>query len=189
VRVNARLVVASEGDLERAVSEKRFDEELFGHLEASSVWLPPLRSRRADVPVLVGHFLARCAAAQGRSVKRVATSAIDALLSYHWPGNVRELEDCVEQGVLACDEGVLHAHHLPPTLQTPESSGTLPERSLGEAVEAFERDLLLDTLESARGSRARAARMLSTTQRIVGYKIRKYGIDCERFKVPRSGRR
>jgi len=86
-------------------------------------------------------------------------------------------------GVLVCDGGVLHAHHLPPTLQTAEVSDTLPTQSLASAVSAFEKDLLLDGIKIARGNRARAARLLQTTERILGYKLAKYRIDAERFRV------
>ena len=115
-------------------------------------------------------------------MRRIATSAIDMLMSYHWPGNVRELENCIERAVLVCEGGVIHAHHLPPTLQTAEVSGTLARQSLKEALEAYEKDLLLDALKSARGNRAKAARLLDTTERIFGYAVRKHGIDAERFR-------
>src|SRR4029077_4708838 len=98
------------------------------------------------------------------------------------PGNVRELENAIERAVLVCDGGVLHAHHLPPTLQTAEVSDTLPTQSLASAVSAFEKDLLLDGIKIARGNRARAARLLQTTERILGYKLRKYAIEAERFR-------
>ena len=104
------------------------------------------------------------------------------LMSYHWPGNVRELENCIERAVLVCDGGVIHAHHLPPTLQTAEVSGTLPRRSLAAAVESYEKDLILDALKTTRGNRARAARLLDSTERILGYKVGKYGIDLRRFR-------
>ena len=81
-----------------------------------------------------------------------------------------------------CEGGVIHAHHLPPSLQTAEVSGTLPRLALEGAVEAYERDLILDALKTTRGNRAKAARLLDTTARIMGYKIAKYGIDCARFK-------
>ncbi len=84
------------------------------------------------------------------------------LMSYHWPGNVRELENCIERAVLVCEGGVIHAHHLPPTLQTAEVSGTLPRASLEAAVGAYEKDLILDALKTARGNRAKAARLLDT---------------------------
>jgi Nif-specific regulatory protein len=105
------------------------------------------------------------------------------LMSYHWPGNVRELENCIERAVLVCDSGVVHAHHLPPTLQTAEVSGTLPRRSLATAVESYEKDLIVDALKSARGNRAKAARLLDSTERILGYKVQKYGIEPRRFKA------
>jgi Nif-specific regulatory protein len=96
---------------------------------------------------------------------------------------VRELENAIERAILVSEGGVIHAHHLPPSLQTAEFSGTLPAAGLGEAVAAFERDLLQDTLKSARGNRARAARLLRTTERILNYKIKKYSLEPERFKT------
>jgi len=134
------------------------------------------------VPLLADHFVEKYARAHGKEVRRIATSAIDMLMSYHWPGNVRELENCLERAVLVCDGGVIHAHHLPPTLQTAEVSGTLPRQSLKEALDAQEKDLIQDALKSARGNRAKAARLLDTTERIIGYAVRKYGIDPSRFK-------
>ena len=118
-----------------------------------------------------------------KSVKRISTPAIDMLMAYHWPGNVRELENAIERAVVVCDAQVLHAHHLPPTLQTAEASGTTMTMSLQEALEAFEKDTLQDALKSARGNRAKAARLLSTTQRIFNYRVRKYGIDWRRFRA------
>jgi Nif-specific regulatory protein len=116
-------------------------------------------------------------------VRRISTPAIDMLMSYHWPGNVRELENCIERAILVCAGGVIHAHDLPPSLQTAEVSGTLPRLSLDAAVGNYEKDLILDSLKTARGNRAHAARLLETTERIIGYKIKKYGIDCSRFRA------
>jgi Nif-specific regulatory protein len=104
------------------------------------------------------------------------------LMSYHWPGNVRELENCIERTVLVCEGGVIHSHHLPPSLQTAEVSGTMPRLSLEKAVAAYEKDLLQDALKSARGNRAKAARLLDTTERIIGYKVKKYKLDPARFR-------
>ena len=104
------------------------------------------------------------------------------LMRYHWPGNVRELENCIERAVLVCDDQVIHSYHLPPTLQTAESSGTTNTRSLKRAVETYEKELIQDALKSTRGNAAKAARLLDTTERILGYKIRNYDIDVKRFK-------
>ena len=103
-------------------------------------------------------------------------------MSYHFPGNVRELENAIERAVLVCDSSVIHGHHLPPTLQTAEVSGTETRLTLTSAVAAFERDLIIDTLKSTSGNIAAAARQLESTERILGYKIKKYGIDTMRFR-------
>jgi Nif-specific regulatory protein len=182
IKVNVRVVAATNKDLEAAVKEGTFREDLYYRLNVFSIYLPPMRERRPDIPLLADHFIEKYAQAHGKDVRRIATSAIDMLMSYHWPGNVRELENCIERAVLVCEGGVIHAHHLPPSLQTAEVSGTLPRQSLKEALEAYEKDLVLDALKSARGNRAKAARLLDTTERIVGYAVRKYGIEPNRFR-------
>jgi Nif-specific regulatory protein len=182
VKVDVRLIAATHKDLELAVQAGAFREDLFYRLNVFTLFLPPLRERKTDLPLLADHFVEKFAAAHGRDVRRIATTAIDMLMAYHWPGNVRELENCIERAVLVCEGGVIHAHHLPPTLQTAEVSGTVPQLSLSAAVAAYEKDLIQDALKSARGNRARAARLLDTTERIVGYKLRKYGIDGARFR-------
>jgi Nif-specific regulatory protein len=183
IKVNVRLIAATNKDLEAAVQQGTFREDLYYRLNVFSVYLPPLRERKPDIPLLADHFVEKYAARETKEVRRIATTAIDMLMSYHWPGNVRELENCIERAVLVCDGGVIHGHHLPPTLQTAEVSGTLPRLGLAAAVAAYEKDMILDALKSARGNRARAARLLDSTERIVGYKVHKYGIDEDRFKA------
>ncbi len=147
-----------------------------------SIFAPPLRERKPDVLILAEHFVQKYAAEYGKQIKRISTPAIDMLTSYHWPGNVRELENAIMRSILVCDENVIHGHHLPPTLQTAEASNTVTEGSLANLVAAFERDLIEDSLKTAGGSRAKAARLLQTTERILGYRIRQYGIDSRRFR-------
>jgi len=182
IKVDVRLVAATNKDLETAVQQGEFRDDLYYRLNVFSIFMPPLRERRPDILMLADHFVEKYAAAHGKDVRRIATTAIDMLMSYHWPGNVRELENCIERAVLVCDGGVVHAHHLPPTLQTAEVSGTLPRRSLAKAVESYEKDLIVDALKSARGNRAKAARLLDSTERILGYKVTKYGIEPRRFR-------
>jgi Nif-specific regulatory protein len=182
IKVNVRVIAATNKDLEAAVKEGAFREDLYYRLNVYSIYMPPLRERKTDIPLLADHFVEKHAAAHGKDVRRIATSAIDMLMSYHWPGNVRELENCIERAVLVCEGGAIHAHHLPPTLQTAEVSGTLARQSLKEALDAYEKDLVQDTLKSARGNRARAARLLHTTERILAYAVKKHGIDTDRFR-------
>jgi Nif-specific regulatory protein len=181
VRVNVRLITATNVNLEQAVQEGRFRSDLYYRLNVFSIYLPSLRERRPDILLLADHFLEKYGRQNGRRIKRISTPAIDMLMSYHWPGNVRELENAIERAALVCEGGVIHGYHLPPTLQTAEGSGTVTRMSLSQAVEAYEKDLVQDALKSTRGNRARAARMLDTTERILGYKVQKYGIDCRRF--------
>ena len=183
IRVDVRVVTATNKDLEAALRQGTFREDLYYRLNVFTICLPPLRERRPDVLLLADHFVEKYAAAHGRDVRRLSTAAIDMLMSYHWPGNVRELENCMERAVLVSSGGVIHAHDLPATLQTAEVTGTLPRLSLSRAVGRYERDLIEDALKTTRGNRARAARMLHTTERIMGYKIRKHGIEVTRFRT------
>ena len=182
VKVNVRLIAATNVDLETAVQNVQFRSDLYYRLNVFSIFMPPLRERRADILLLADHFLDKYAKQNARSIKRISTPAIDMLMSYHWPGNVRELENVIERATLVCEGNVIHGYHLPPTLQTAEGSGTVTRMSLDKAVEAFEKEMILDALKTTRGNRARAARMLDTTERILGYKVLKYEVDSRRFK-------
>jgi len=182
VNVNVRLIAATNKDLEQAIAQGSFREDLFYRLNVFSIFIPPLRERKPDVLLLADHFLERFASEHGKDIRRISTPAIDMLTAYHWPGNARELQNVIERAVLVCDGHVVHAHHLPPTLQTAEASGTVMSVSLTDALEAYEKDLLQDALKSARGNRAKAARLVRTTDRIFNYRVRKLGIDWKRFK-------
>jgi Nif-specific regulatory protein len=103
------------------------------------------------------------------------------MVQYHWPGNVRELENCIERAVLLTTENVIRAHHLPPTLQTSEETGTVGEGGLHDSVAMFERDLIVDALKRTAGNAASAARELKTTPRILRYKLTQLGIDPRRY--------
>jgi Nif-specific regulatory protein len=107
------------------------------------------------------------------------------LMSYHWPGNVRELENCIERAVLLSTDGVIHGHHLSPTLQTAEASGTAYTGTLQESLDELERELILDALKSSRGNKAKAARALGISERLMGLRVRQHGIEPRRFRTPR----
>jgi Nif-specific regulatory protein len=182
IQADLRLVAATNKNLEAAVAAGSFREDLFYRLNVFPIFMPPLRERKIDVLHLADFFLEKFSRHHGKDIKRISTTAIDMLMAYHWPGNVRELENAIERGVVVCNDQVLHGHHLPPTLQTAEATGTTIRQSLDEATGAFEKDMLMDALKSTRGNRAKAARLLRTTGRIFNYKVRKYGIDWRRFR-------
>src|SRR5258707_10902255 len=183
VKVNVRVIAATNQDLEKVIAEGKFREDLYYRLNVFTIFVPPLRDRKADLLLLVDHFLEKFSREHGKIIKRISTPAIDMLMAYHWPGNVRELENALERSVLVCDGQVIHAHHLPPSLQTAESSGTITRVSLSDAVAAYEKDLIQDALKTTRGNRAKASRLLDTTERVLNYKVRQLEIDYRRFKV------
>jgi Nif-specific regulatory protein len=182
IKIKVRLITATNKDLEKAIAEGTFREDLYYRLNVFTIFVPPLRERKPDVMALSDYFLEKYTKEHSKSIKRISTPAIDMLMSYHWPGNVRELENAMERAVLICDGTVIHAHHLPPTLQTAESSGTVVKVSLAEAIASYEKDLIQDALKTTRGNCSRAARLLSSTERVLNYKVKKYGIDCSRFR-------
>ncbi|MBN1408213.1 MAG: sigma 54-interacting transcriptional regulator [Calditrichaceae bacterium] len=182
IRVDVRVIAATNANLETLIEKNKFREDLYYRLNVFSIYLPPLRERKSDLLLLADHFMIKYGREQKKVIRRISTPAIDMLMRYHWPGNVRELENCIERAVLVCQDNVIHSYHLPPTLQTAESSNTMSRQSLTNAVFTYEKELIQEALKSASGNKARAARLLDTTERILGYKIEKYEINVNRFK-------
>ncbi len=120
VKVDVRLIAATNKDMEAAVADGTLRQDLLYRLNVFTIFVPPLRERKSDVLLLADHFVEKLSTDHGKQVKRISTPAIDALVGYHWPGNVRELQNVIERAVLVCDGQVIHLHHLPPTLQTAE---------------------------------------------------------------------
>ena len=184
VKVDVRVIAATNKDLEKEVAMGTFRSDLFYRLNVFPIFLPPLRERGPDILLLADYFVLKYAREFNKDVKRISTSAIDMLMSYHWPGNVRELENCVERAVLLANGEAIEAWHLPPTLQMkPVGMQNVSRGKLEALVSAFERDLITDALKDVRGNQSQAARLLGTTKRIVQYKVEKYGIDPKRFRA------
>lgn len=183
VHVNVRVIAATNMDLEKSIEDNIFREDLYYRLNVFSIFLPPLRDRKTDILLLADHFMLKYSRQHGKAVRRISTPAIDMLMRYHWPGNVRELENCVERAVLVCEDQVIHSYHLPPTLQTAESSDTITRLSLKDAIASVEKEMIQEALKTTRGNIAKAARLLDATERILGYKIKNYGIITKRFRT------
>lgn len=177
IKVDVRLITATNKNLQVLVQQGKFREDLYYRLHVFPIFVPPLRKRKADIVLLADYFLQKYAQENGKDVRRLSSAVIDMLMSYHWPGNVRELENCIERAVLVAEGTVIHPYHLPPTLQTAEAAGAPASGDLKALVGAYERDLIRDSLKSTRGNIASSARALGTTPRILGYKIKNYQID------------
>jgi len=183
LRCNARIIAATNKDLETAVKNNEFREDLYYRINVFPIFLPSLRERKADILLLADHFLEKYSRILGKKVKRVSTPAIDLFMSYHWPGNVRELENCIERAMLLSNDDVIHAYHLPPTLQSSTSTGTFREESLQSLLDRYEREILVEALKRTRGNKAAAARILQTTERIFNYKCRTHELDYRNYRT------
>jgi Nif-specific regulatory protein len=182
IKTNVRVIVATNRNLEELIQQEKFREDLYYRINVFPIHVPPLRERKTDITLLADHFIKKYSQTNNKEIKRISTPAIDMLMAYHWPGNVRELENCIERAVILSIDGVIHGHHLPPTLQTAEASNTSHSGDLKEAVDNFERELICDALKSSRGNMAEAARNLGITERIIGLRVKKFDIDPGRFK-------
>jgi Nif-specific regulatory protein len=182
IRADVRLIAATNRVLEDLIQREEFRQDLYYRLNVFPIHIPPLRERRTDILLLADYFAERYSLKTHKNVRRISTPAIDMLMAYHWPGNVRELENCVERAVLLSDDDVIHGHHLPPTLQTAEASGTVPRGTLKATLERVEKELIIEALKSSRGTMASAAAALGITERIMGLRVRRFGIQARRFR-------
>ncbi len=179
--VDVRIIAATNRNLEGAVAEGQFREDLFYRLNVVPIYLPPLRERKEDIPSLVGHFLARFNAENGKRVK-ISAPAMDLIMGYPWPGNVRELENCIERMVVMAERDVISPEEVPLPYghlsSLPAASLTSQEEAppLTESLEELERKRIEQALRKAGNVQAKAARLLGITQRQIGYKIKKLGI-------------
>ena len=181
IKVNVRIIAATNRNLEKLIEEGQFRQDLYYRLNVFPIHLPPLRDRKTDILLLADYFVEKYSKMYSKNIKRISTPAIDMLIAYHWPGNVRELENCIERAVLISNDEVIHSHHLPPTLQTGESSDTIPKGPLKAKLESIEKEFILDALKSTSGNMVKAAKLLGLTERQMGLRVKKYRIEPKRF--------
>ena len=186
IKVDVRVVCATNRNLEKLIEENTFREDLYYRINVFPLFIPPLRERINDIPGLADHFISKFNKNQHKNIKRVSSSAIDMLMVYHWPGNIRELENCMERACILSNDNVIRSNNLPPTLQTALSSKTNSLGTLETIINKAEKQMILDTLVGTRGNLVKAAEMLGITERMMGLRIKKYDIDAKRFKVDRG---
>jgi len=182
IRVDVRIIAATNKDLKEEVEAGRFRSDLFFRLNVVSIQVPPLRERRSDIPVLVAHFLGKFEAKLGRHIEEVAPDVISALYSYSWPGNVRELENVIERAMVLCRGQKIVPEDLPPEIrETPEIEDGLDsliswERSLADTLDAIEERMIRQALKKAGNVQAQAAKTLGVSRSNLQYKMKKYGL-------------
>jgi Nif-specific regulatory protein len=180
LRTDVRIIAATNKDMERAVQDGSFREDLYYRINIFTITVPPLRDRKADIPALAEFFLGKFSREHQRRIGRISSGALEVLGKHPWPGNVRELENVLERAVVVCKGAVIQVEDLPESVR---ANGASPARlTLAEAVERLEREMIQEALRNEAGNVAAAARALGTTERIVRYKAQKLGIDASRFR-------
>jgi Nif-specific regulatory protein len=182
IRTNVRVITATNRNLEELMERSQFRADLYYRMNVFPIHIPSLRDRKSDIMLLADYFVEKYTRQNHTTIKRISTPAIDLLTAYHWPGNVRELENCIERAVLLSTDEVIHSHHLPPSLQSAESTDTRLHGTLDDALESLERELILDALKSAKGNMAKAAEMLGITERIMGLRVKRHSLNPRIFR-------
>jgi DNA-binding NtrC family response regulator len=173
LKVDVRVIAATNRDLGAEIKRGAFREDLFYRLNVVTIELPALRNRRGDIPVLASFFLRRYAAENGKTLETFADDALETLLDYDWPGNVRELENVVERAVVLCDGPRIDKKHLPPAV-VPAEQRDGPPPIPGSTIADLERYAILKTLEACGGSTSKAATVLGVSPRKIQYKLHEY---------------
>jgi two-component system NtrC family response regulator len=179
LQVDIRVICATNKNLSEEVEEGRFREDLFYRLNVISFTIPPLRTRRADIPILVKNFVDEFALENKKNIKSITKKALAYLTAYHWPGNIRELRNCIESIVIFApgeelDEDILPDHIRPAEKREPGYAFTAP---IGQTLDTVEMKYIQETLMGVEGNRTRAAEILGISRRTLQRKLKDLGIE------------
>jgi DNA-binding NtrC family response regulator len=181
LKVDVRVVAATNRNLNQRVEDGRFREDLYYRLKVVQLDVPPLRIRRSDIPLLAHAFLRKYAAENARSVQGLAEDALQHLMIYPWPGNVRELENAIERAVVMCEGDLIDRDDLPTSTHGDLQNGSVMALIPGITMSELERVAILRTLEAVDGSTARAAEILGISQRKIQYRVKEWGYQSATF--------
>jgi len=173
-KVDVRVIAATNRDLQQMVAEGKFQEDLFYRLNVIPIWIPPLRERREDIPVLADHFVRKHALRSGRAVERLDESAMAMLERYDWPGNARELENTIERAVVLSRDAVIGADAISGLRVAPAAVAGLPSMRLHQNIEWIERETIRRAIDAAGGVKKDAAELMGISQRALSHYLAKY---------------
>ncbi|MDD2341865.1 MAG: sigma 54-interacting transcriptional regulator [Tolumonas sp.] len=182
IKVDVRILAATNRDLPDMVAKGTFREDLFYRLNVFPITIPPLKERGNDIVTLADHFVARFAKEQEVDVPRIATPALNLLLSYNWPGNVRELENTMERAVLLAEDGVIHSYNLPTYLQPPALGEISAQGGLEARLSQIEYEMIIEALTMHQGNVSEAAAHLGLSRRILGLRMAKYQLNYKDYR-------
>jgi len=185
ITVDVRIVAASNKDLEKAVEDKTFREDLYYRLNVFPVRIPPLRERRDDIPLLVEYFIKKYCLEIKTPLKSISKEALDMLINYHWKGNVRELENAIERSVILCDGDIIKSEHFVLSRHSgfelsdkPSVAGITLEAVAKDALRRAESRRIISALKETKGNKSRAAEILQVSYKTLLTKIKDYGIEA-----------
>ena len=188
IKVDVRLITATNRDLNQLLKKGEFREDLYYRINVVPIVIPPLRERKEDIPLFLEHFIKKFNAENNKNIKGVSKEALELMMNYDWPGNVRELENLIERIIVLTSNEYIQNNELPFSLINIPKINGLKESVLNgkvsflEAEEEFEKGIILDALKRANYVQSHAAEMLGISRRILKYKMEKLGINQDRLK-------
>ncbi len=177
VKSNARIIAASNANLEKMIESNEFRKDLFYRLDTFRINLPPLRERHGDIPLLAENFVARYGKSFERPIYDISKDFMARLEEYHWPGNIRELKNVIQKSVLTCDERILKARHLPNNIRGENQARPSVRFEIGTSLEDIEKEMIQQALAVSNNNRSKAAELLGISRRAIYNKLNKYEIE------------
>jgi len=174
LKVDVRLITATNRNLEKEVSEGRFREDLFYRLNVITIHLPSLRERKDDIPILSNFFVIKYTKKYKKEIKGFAPEAMEALCAYHWPGNVRELENVVERAIVLCKKNTISVEHLPRNVVPDKDDMSVIKIPVGISLKEAEKEIIQKTLQMTHGSKKEASKILGISNRKIEYKVKEW---------------
>jgi len=182
ITVDVRVITATNRNLEEMIQDNSFREDFYYRINVFPIYVPALRERKADITMLTDHFIAKINKRNGTHVKRITGGALDLLMLYNWPGNIRELENVIESAMIMTTDDVIHSYNLPPTLQTAVSSDTVHKGPLEMVLGKAEKQMITDAMIAHGGNVTKASHLLGITDRMLGVRLKKYGLNPLNYK-------
>jgi two-component system, NtrC family, response regulator AtoC len=180
LKVDVRLIAATNRDLRAALEQGTFREDLYYRLNVVPINIPPLRERKEDIPYLVDHFIKHFAKESGKLIKGITPAGLSLLTSFHWPGNVRELENIIERTVALSTREMIDAEDISLDISPPKApTGTAPFLPEGISLEQWEDEMIKESLRRTNGNKSQAARLLGLSRNALRYRLSKMGLSDE----------
>ncbi len=179
IQVDVRIISATNRDLPKRVAQEKFRQDLFFRVNVIPIYLPPLRERTEDIPLLASAFFRKIRLKSEKDLKGISNEAMDCLISYPWPGNVRELKSALEYAFVACHNSLIQPHHLPHNIhRSPHRPAASRRRILD--TRGIEKQELIEALEKTRGNQSQAAHLLGVTRVTIYNRMKRYGVSARK---------